>query len=105
MFQRHLKPFSPNWWTSRARRPAIDSLRTACFEEAAISAKRGRQLPAVIAVYEKLHAGIWVFNGFFSLVDAWLEDDGRRQVFKFKLELLDGAADAPALDGRPLEHS
>jgi len=75
------------------------------FEEAAISAKGGRQLPEIIAVYEKLHAGIWVFNGFFSLVDAWLEDDSRRQVFKFKLELLDRVTDAPALDGRPLEHS
>ncbi len=61
------------------------------FEEAAISAKGGRQLPEIIAVYEKLHAGIWVFNGFFSLVDAWLEDDSRRQVFKFKLELIPSA--------------
>jgi len=75
------------------------------FEEAAVSAKRGLQAPEVIAVYEKLHAGIWVFNGYFNLVDAWLENDGRRQVFKFKLELLDSVTDALALDGMRPEHS
>jgi len=40
-----------------------------------------------VKVYEKLHAGIWVYNGFFNLVDAWQEQDKARKVFKFKLEL------------------
>jgi hypothetical protein len=37
-------------------------------------------------VYEKLRDGIWVYNGVFELIDAWLETDGIRQVFKFKLQ-------------------
>jgi hypothetical protein len=38
-------------------------------------------------VYEKIRNGIWVYNGIFALVDAWEEHDGRRKVFKFKLEV------------------
>lgn len=59
------------------------------FEKAALDTKKGVQKPEVVAVYEKIHAGIWAFNGFFHLVDSWLENDGKRNVFKFKLELLD----------------
>jgi 5-methylcytosine-specific restriction endonuclease McrA len=36
---------------------------------------------------EKLHRGIWVFNGVFSLIDAWKETSNTRQVYKFLLEL------------------
>lgn len=36
-------------------------------------------------VYEKIKAGIWTDNGFFHLVDSWIESDGVRNVFKFKL--------------------
>jgi len=75
------------------------------FERAALGAKNGMQQPEVIAVYEKLHAGIWVFNGFFALVDSWLESAGERRVFKFKLELYDGLVDAHISDGMLLEHS
>ena len=43
----------------------------------------------LIKVYEKIKAGIWVYNGFFHLVDAWIEQSGIRKVFKFKLEMLE----------------
>ena len=33
--------------------------------------------------------GIWVYNGLFELVDAWQETSGNRQVFKFKLQMVD----------------
>jgi hypothetical protein len=46
--------------------------------------KQGRG-PERVRVYEKLRPGIWSYNGLFDLVDSWLEHDGRRQVFKFKL--------------------
>lgn len=49
------------------------------FEGAAIRAKKGECSPEVVAVYEKIHAGIWAFNGFFLLTDAW----------KFRLELIE----------------
>jgi hypothetical protein len=58
------------------------------FEEAAKRAKDGKCSPEVVAVYEKIHAGVWAFNGFFLLTDAWNESDGRRGVFKFRLELI-----------------
>lgn len=38
-----------------------------------------------VKVYEKIHNGIWSYNGLFQLVDSWRENDGRRQVFKYKL--------------------
>ena len=40
-----------------------------------------------VRVYEKLHRGIWVYNGTFSLIDAWREQTDTRVVFKFKLRL------------------
>lgn len=57
------------------------------FELAAINAKDGKQPAEIVAVYEKIHAGIWAFNGFFRLTDCWQEQDGMRSVFKFQLEL------------------
>jgi hypothetical protein len=41
-----------------------------------------------VKVYEKIHAGIWVYNGLFKLVNAWLEQQGARKVCKFRLELV-----------------
>ena len=68
------------------------------FEEAALNAKKGKGSPELVAVYEKIHAGIWAFNGFFKLTDAWTESDGHRRVFKFRLELFDDTAELLAQD-------
>jgi hypothetical protein len=57
------------------------------FEKAALDAKRGVTPPEIVVVYEKIHRGIWAFNGFFKLTDAWTERDARRSVFKFRLEI------------------
>lgn len=64
------------------------------FYEAAIKFKHGEQEPELVKVYEKIRSGIWVFNGTFRLIDAWIEFQNGRNVFKFKLELLDGVEDA-----------
>ena len=58
------------------------------FFEAAKKYKQGDK-PEIIKVYEKIRSGIWTFNGFFRLVDGWLEISGNRRVFKFRLELLE----------------
>ncbi|HTZ48636.1 MAG TPA: HNH endonuclease [Verrucomicrobiae bacterium] len=58
------------------------------FEEAAKRAKEGKSAPEIIAVYEKIHAGVWAFNGLFLLTDAWTESDSHRSIFKFRLELI-----------------
>jgi hypothetical protein len=38
-----------------------------------------------VKVYEKIRSGIWSYNGFFELINSWIENDGIRNVFKFKL--------------------
>ncbi len=58
------------------------------FFEAANAYKSGYQAPEKVKVYEKIRNGIWVYNGVFELVDAWLEQSTNRQVFKFKLHLI-----------------
>lgn len=50
--------------------------------------ERGLQ-PEIVKVYEKIKSGIWVYNGFFKLVDSWHETCNERKVFKFRLELID----------------
>lgn len=57
------------------------------FYKAAKTYKEKQIIPKLVKVYEKLHAGIWVYNGLFKLLDSWKEKSNNRQVFKFKLEL------------------
>jgi hypothetical protein len=73
------------------------------FEEAALKAKRGIANFETVAVYEKIHTGIWAFNGLFLLTDCYQESDGNRLVFKFRLELTD-SPDLPGIhsDALPL---
>lgn len=55
------------------------------FEEAARRYQAKQSPPERVRVYEKIRDGIWSYNGLFHLVDSWVEHDGRRTVFKFKL--------------------
>jgi len=59
------------------------------FFEAAMKFKDRISDPERVKVYEKIHAGIWTFNGFFKLIDSWIEKADERKVFKFRLELED----------------
>ena len=59
------------------------------FYQAALRFKNQEGPAELVRVYEKIHAGIWVYNGTFKLVDAWQQVNGLRSVFKFRLELLD----------------
>ena len=58
------------------------------FVDAAEKYKGGAE-PELIRVYEKIKDGIWVYNGVFELVDAWLKNTGERSVYKFKLHITD----------------
>jgi len=62
-------------------------MQNGLFERAALNAKARRVAPEVVAVYEKIHAGMWVFNGMFLLNNARQEAQLGRKVFKFRLEL------------------
>ena len=44
-----------------------------------------------------LFRSIWVYNGSFSLLDAWFQSAGKRRVIKFKLTILD--SDGPSSNG------
>ncbi len=62
------------------------------FHEAAQQAKTKERRPELVRVYEKIRSGIWADNGLFELVDSWIEHDGKRNVFKFKLAAIEEAS-------------
>lgn len=71
------------------------------FYHAALRAANGQAPPELVKVYEKIHNGVWVFDGVFELRDAWRENSNGRKVFKFQLRLIE----EPALDDRVAETS
>jgi hypothetical protein len=75
------------------------------FYEAAMRHKENSIEPELVRVYEKLRDGIWVYNGFFELIDAWQENDGKRKVFKFKLKLTSKSADDESPKDVNLDHT
>ena len=74
------------------------------FFEAAGKYKKGKSDPEHVKVYEKIHSGIWVYNGLFKLVDAWQEESNTRKVFKFRLELTDKTSSTTNTRSTELEH-
>ncbi|MDE2485302.1 MAG: HNH endonuclease, partial [candidate division NC10 bacterium] len=40
------------------------------FHKAAQNAKAGQRQPERVRVYEKIHVGIWSYNGIFHLIDS-----------------------------------
>src|SRR5208283_3238355 len=64
------------------------------FHRAAQETKVGGRPPERVRVYEKIHSGIWSYNGVFHLVDSWIESDNYRSVFKFRLEAIEGDEDS-----------
>jgi hypothetical protein len=72
------------------------------FFSAATRYKKSNESPAVIQVYRKLKPSIWVNEGRYGLIDAALQNDGQRKVFKFYLKpITDGDHGADHID---LEH-
>jgi hypothetical protein len=65
--------------------PAGSLTENGKFHKAAQEYKQGLRPCETVKVYEKIHNGIWSYNGIFYLVDSWRKYDGKRQVFKFKL--------------------
>lgn len=71
------------------------------FHQAAQQFKWGQKGPDIVQVYEKIKDGIWTDNGFFHLVDSWIESDGIRNVFKFKLIAVENVSDESAAEELP----
>ena len=70
------------------------------FFEAAKKYKSG-SAPKIIKVYEKIKDGIWSYNGYFRLADAWIEPDDNRNVFKFRLEMMEEIFDSSTIADEP----
>jgi hypothetical protein len=71
------------------------------FHKAAQDYKNGLRPCEQVKVYEKIHNGIWSYNGFFQLVDSWIKNTGKRNVFKFKLV----AINEPTINTVPVSQS
>jgi hypothetical protein len=74
------------------------------FLEAVKRYKNGDQQPERVRVYEKIRAGIWVYNGLFEMTDAFRETSGGRQVFKFRLDKADDLEKTPPIRAGAPEH-
>ena len=75
------------------------------FYEAAQKHKKGKAEAELVKVYEKIHSGIWAFNGMFKLIDAWQEGSNRRKVFKFRLEMFEEDYDYRRSAGTDIDHN
>jgi len=71
------------------------------FHKSAQAYKAGEKGPDIVRVYEKIKAGIWSDNGYFHLVDSWIEHDGKRNVFKFKLVAIEDIEDESLAEDQP----
>ena len=69
--------------------PSGTSTQNGLFYEAAIKFKENNTKFELVRVYEKIQSGIWTYNGVFKLIDAWQETSNSRQVFKFKLAMIE----------------
>jgi hypothetical protein len=73
------------------------------FINAARRYKSGEASAEPVRVFEKIRDGIWAYNGLFALIDGWQETNERRQVFKFRLQLLDEITIEPPPAAIPLD--
>jgi hypothetical protein len=74
------------------------------FCEAVNRFKRSGSPPERVRVFEKIRAGIWVYNGLFTLTGVWQEESNGRKVFKFKLELVEDLLKLDTPDVAAPEH-
>lgn len=74
------------------------------FMKAAEDFKNDLRDAEAVRVYEKIQSGIWVYNGVFSLVDAWQEFGAGRYVIRFKLVLAADTEAGVSEPGKPLPH-
>ena len=69
------------------------------FNKAAQEFKKQMRSAERVRVYEKLRQGIWSYNGIFHLIDSYMVDDGKRNVFNFKLVAMQEDEDISATNG------
>lgn len=67
------------------------------FYKAAQESKDGLRSPEIVRAYEKIKPGIWSYNGQFEMIDAWIERDDKRDVFKFELVAIEDDESRPSV--------
>ena len=77
---------SPKELDQPEHNPGGSLTQNGLFADAARRYKQGKAPAEPVHVYEKIRPGIWVYNGLFLLSDCWIETQGSRRVFKFRLE-------------------
>jgi hypothetical protein len=75
------------------------------FFKAASQYKEGKADPEIVKVYEKIRDGIWVYNGIFTLVDAWKIFEDNRNVYKFKLTIAKKNDESKRTTNSEIEHN
>jgi len=96
---------SPKSVDQVAHNPGGSLTQNGLFFEAAEKSQKGKNEPELVKVYEKIRAGIWVYNGLFKLIDSWQEISNARNVFKFKLELVDDDSFATDVAFQDIDHN
>jgi len=56
-----------------AYNPGGSLTQNGLFFEAAEKSQKGKSEPELVKVYEKIRAGIWVYNGLFKLNDSYFQ--------------------------------
>ncbi len=74
------------------------------FHKATQDYKEKKRQPERVRVYEKILPGIWTYNGIFHLTNSWIENDGQRNVFMFRLEAVSGDEDFTKPISKDLKH-
>jgi hypothetical protein len=101
---RHLGGPDPKAVDQPEQTPKGQPTENGRFFEAARRFNRGDGPALLVRVYEKIHRGIWAYNGLFRLTDARMEQSGSRRVFKFRLELTDAVSADPNRKSGDLAH-
>lgn len=96
---------SPKSVDQVAYNPGGGLTQNGLFFEAAEKSQKGTSEPELVKVYEKIRAGIWVYNGLFKLIDSWQEISNARNVFKFKLELVNDSSFATDVASQDIDHN
>jgi hypothetical protein len=86
------------------RNPGESLTPNGLFFEAAQAAKQGTKELEIVKVYEKIKPGIWIYNGLFVLTDAWQEVVNNRNVFKFRLEIVEEIVQVRSDNNMELDH-
>jgi hypothetical protein len=95
----------PKKYDQPMKNPSGSLTQNGMFFKAAGEYKKNAKSPELVKVYEKIRPGIWAYNGLFELQDAWMESDGRRDVFKFKLAITDESLSEKNAEQSDIDHT